>query len=91
MLICFVFVWKIGKMLCNRGNLWPLLRKISTENNPRGSPGLKEKHRKGKDCQNKNPGVSKVEMSRGTPGLGVFKETLAIPMADHGLKIPVCT
>ena len=31
------------------------------------------------DLQNENPGVSKVEISRGTPGFGVFEEPLAIP------------
>ena len=32
------------------------------------------------DLQNENPGVSKVEISRGTPGFGVFEEPLAIPI-----------
>ena len=31
----------------------------------------------------KNPGVSKVEISRGTPGFGVFEEPLGIPSAYH--------
>ena len=31
------------------------------------------------DLQNENPGVSKVEISRGTPGFGVFEEPLGIP------------
>ena len=35
------------------------------------------------DLQNENPGVSKVEISRGTPGFGVFEEPLAIPNAYH--------
>jgi len=35
------------------------------------------------DLQNENPGVSKVEISQGTPGFGGFEEPLAIPNA-HG-------
>ena len=35
------------------------------------------------DLQNENPGVSKVEISRGTPGFGVFEEPLAIPSTNQ--------
>ena len=35
------------------------------------------------DLQNENPGVSKVEISRGTPGFGVFEEPLAIPSVPY--------
>ena len=38
------------------------------------------------DLQNENPGVSKVEISRGTPGFGVFEEPLAIPNIG---KLPI--
>ena len=34
------------------------------------------------DLQNEKPGVSKVEISRGTPGFGVFEEPLAIPTLE---------
>ena len=47
------------------------------------------------DLQNENPGVSKVEISRGTPGFGVFEEPLAIPSPYQSVisvhsKIKVC-
>ena len=41
------------------------------------------------DLQNENPGVSKVEISRGTPGFRVFEEPLAIPSPDTIFKTEI--
>ena len=63
----------------DRGHLCSFFREISSENKPRGSSGLKKNPEESEDHQNVNPGVSNVEISRGTPGFGVFEEPLGIP------------
>ena len=62
-------------MLNNRGHLWPILRKISAENKPRGSPGLKENPEESEDNQNENPGVSKGRNQPGNPGVRGLRRT----------------
>ena len=53
-----------------------MLTKIKTP----GVPWGKMQNPEGsEDLQNENPGVSKVEISRGTLGFRVFEEPLAIP------------
>ena len=50
----------------------------------RGVPwGWKKNPEESEDHQNVNPGVSKVEISWGTPGFGVFEEPFAIPTTYH--------
>ena len=55
------------------------LEKSAVKINPGVPRGWKKNPEGSEDYQNENPGVSKVEISRGTSGFGVFEEPLGIP------------
>ena len=64
----------------------PLFNEISQKQNPEDPQGWKKIPEESEDPQIVNPGVSKVEISRGTPGFGVLKEPLAIPDVNNFMK-----
>ena len=71
MFICFVVIWK---------SLYALfLEKYVVKINPGVPRGSKKNPEESEDRQNEKPGVSKVEISRGIPGFGVFEEPLGTP------------
>ena len=55
------------------------LEKSVAKVNPGVPRGWKKTPEESEDHQNANAGVSNVEISRGTPGFGVFEEPLGIP------------
>ena len=55
------------------------LEKSAVKINPGVPQGWKKNPEESEDHQNANPRVLKVEISRGTPGFGVFEEPLGIP------------
>ena len=57
----------------------PLLEKSVVKINPWVSRGGKKNPKESKDHQNENPRVSKVGISRKTPGFWVFEEPLGTP------------
>ena len=63
----------------NMEHLCALFKEINEKQNPEDPRGWKEIPEESKDPQIVNPGVSKVQIGRGTSGFGVFKEPLAIP------------
>ena len=73
----------------NMEYLYPLFKEISEKQNPEDPRGWKKIPEESEDPQIVNPGVSKVEISRGTPGFGVFEEPLAIP--THHLYLILST
>jgi len=69
------------------------LEKSVAKVNPGVPRGWKKSPKESENHQSENPGVSKVEISQGTPGFGVFEESLGIPnlyiqqdLELHGLK-----
>ena len=62
-------------MLNNRGHLWPILRKISAENKPRGSPGLKEKPRRKRRSSKCKPRGFECRNQPGNPGVRGLRRT----------------
>ena len=62
------------------GRIYALfLEKSVVKINPGVPRGWKKNPEESEDHQNLNPGVSNVEISQGSPGSGVFEETLGIP------------
>ena len=81
--ICFVFIRKNKKVCFILEGIYALsLEKFVVKINPGVPRGWKETPEESEDHQNENPGVSKVEISRETPGFRVFEEPLAIPSAQ---------
>ena len=63
----------------NMEHLCALFKEINEKQNPEDPRGWKKIPEESEDPQIVNPGVSKAEIRRGTPGFGAFKEPLAIP------------
>ena len=63
----------------NMEHLCQISKEISEKQNPEDPQGRKKILEQSEDSQIVKPGVSKVEISRGTSGFGVFEEPLAIP------------
>ena len=59
------------------------LKESAVKINPGVPRGWKKNPEESENHENENPGVSKVEISWGTPGFGVFEEPLGIPTTYH--------
>jgi len=70
---------KIESMLYKRAFLPSFLEMSVVILNPGVPRGWNRNPEESEDHQNVNPGVSNVEISRGTAGFGVFEEPLGIP------------